>query len=223
MFPPNFWIEEKEKFYRETENLIIALFLRGAIDGEDFLKPYGLIVLMDWDVVNTNAVQYVQGVHRDIIDMITETTQDQVYPLIDEWLKSGEAMPKLIKRLEDVGYPEHRAEMIAVTEVTRAVNAGNQAAWESTGYITAKQWTTAEDERVCPVCKGMHGKIADIKADFKLDMSDVQGEDDPLGKFLAKHGGQITEKHPPAHPRCRCSMRPVFYDDEALIERADNA
>jgi SPP1 gp7 family putative phage head morphogenesis protein len=218
MFPPNFWIEESEKFYRDTENIILALFMRGAILGEDALKPSGVNTLMDWDIVNVRALQYLQTVNKDIFKYINETTQKQVNPIIMEWLRAGESMPKLIKRLMDVAYPKHRAEMIAVTEVTRAVSAGNLTAWQSTSYVTGKQWTTAKDERVCPICGKLDGKISDIEVDFVLDMSDTTGEDDPLAKFHQKHGGQMTTMTPPAHPRCRCSMRPIV-DAEAFRDR----
>ncbi|MEI6080660.1 MAG: polymorphic toxin type 50 domain-containing protein, partial [bacterium] len=46
-------------------------------------------------------------------------------------------------------------------------------------------WILTPDDRLCPVCASMSGKLADVKGKF----------DDPLG-------GKI--EYPPLHPRCRC-------------------
>lgn len=83
-----------------------------------------------------------------------------------------------------------RAEMAAITEVTRAISA---AEFGIAGYLATVDdpglrkllrpfWYTKDDEKVCPVCGPFHGKGRE-----------VWGKMFPLGS--------------PAHPRCRCRMR----------------
>jgi SPP1 gp7 family putative phage head morphogenesis protein len=89
-------------------------------------------------------------------------------------------MEDLISRVERVwGGP--RADVAAITEVTRLYAEGNRAAWAASGVVKALQWKTSQDERVCPVC----GPLADTE--LAMDAEDV----------------------PPAHPRCRCWIVPV--------------
>jgi SPP1 gp7 family putative phage head morphogenesis protein len=221
MLPDNFWRQEDLKLYSETERMIIMLFIRGAVDAADDLKGTGVADLFNWDVINLDAVRYLQTVHKDIVHQINETTQEVVNPLISDWLKSGEPLPKLIKSIEEAGFPKYRANMIGVTEVTRAVSAGKLDAWGSTGYITTKRWTTARDERVCPICGALHGKIVSIDANFSLTAADAKSEEDLLLRYLERAGGELTYMMPPAHPNCRCDIRPVVdvaaFEDRPLV------
>jgi len=78
--------------------------------------------------------------------------------------------------LELIGSPI-RAEMIAVTEVTRAASEGEQAVARELarqGIIMTPFWNTNRDELVCPICE-------------------------------PRNNQEITDgMFPPAHPRCRC-------------------
>lgn len=81
-------------------------------------------------------------------------------------------------------YPDSRAETIAITEVTQAVNAGELAAasaWRVSFTSKVAYWITAEDDRVCEICGPLHGSRQDIWIGIQ-----------PAG--------------PPAHPRCRCYL-----------------
>lgn len=81
-----------------------------------------------------------------------------------------------------------RAETIARTETLTAAHEGQAEAWrqlEERGALPAtarREWLTAEDERVCPICGPLDGQTA------------------PLGRSYP--GGY---DRPPAHPNCRCT------------------
>ena len=87
-----------------------------------------------------------------------------------------------------------RAGMIAVTEVTRAYAAGNVAAWQASRVVQGKEWMTATDEVVCPICGPLRGQIARLNEPF---------------------GGRIM--NPPAHVNCRCWVVPVVINDPAAV------
>lgn len=88
-----------------------------------------------------------------------------------------------------------RAYTVARTELATAYNAGahegtKQA--QAAGLIgeCVKEWSTADDERVCPVCGAMEGKQVAMDEDFG-----------------AARGNWSTRLHPPAHPGCRCGVK----------------
>lgn len=88
-----------------------------------------------------------------------------------------------------------RAYDIARTELCTAYNTG---AFEGTkqaqaaGLLgeTIKEWSTADDERVCKICGAMDGKQVAMDEDFG-----------------AARGNWSTRLHPPAHPGCRCGVK----------------
>jgi SPP1 gp7 family putative phage head morphogenesis protein len=90
-----------------------------------------------------------------------------------------------------------RATRIAVTEMSFAVNRGQQIAMEDArddgwfgDHPVKKKWLTGEDERVCARCGPLDGKIIDaFDADF------------PGGTTA-----EPTVPAPPLHPNCRCTL-----------------
>jgi len=99
----------------------------------------------------------------------------------------------------------YRAKMIARTEVSSAVNAGQHEYWrrvEATGMLpprTMRVWITAYDERVCPECGPLNRSEAAIGS-----------------TWLSNKGQQIV--HPPAHPHCRCTTGLVFHDEFGKLD-----
>lgn len=81
-----------------------------------------------------------------------------------------------------------RALLIARTETIRGSNEGQNQLWNqavASGQLsrTAKRvWIVTPDERLCPICEGLDGKIAPLNGSFD-------------GRFSG----------PPAHPACRCT------------------
>jgi SPP1 gp7 family putative phage head morphogenesis protein len=85
-----------------------------------------------------------------------------------------------------------RALLIARTETIAASNAGQQLQWEQAvrdGLLRGteqQRWSTARDERTCPICRPLDGVTV------------------PLGAPFPSRNGPL--KAPPAHPNCRCSV-----------------
>ena len=81
----------------------------------------------------------------------------------------------------------NRAEMVGVTETTRAITAGEGlvvgALVAGIGGVESKQleeiWYTVLDARVCEICRPLHGTGPEVY-------------------------GRVSPTGPPAHPRCRC-------------------
>ncbi len=99
-------------------------------------------------------------------------------------------------RVEKIG--KTRSKILARTEVIRAHHTGNIAMYRQAGVegVTVKaEWSTAGDDRVCPDCAALEGKI------FTLD------EIEPLI---------------PLHPQCRCVAIPAT-DDVQRTETGERA
>lgn len=84
-----------------------------------------------------------------------------------------------------------RASTISRTEMVSAYNAGEWHGAQQAQQLglmgrCVKRWSTAFDERVCPVCGDMDGQEVDMNDEFLYSGA-------PIGIY------------PPAHPNCRCS------------------
>lgn len=127
-----------------------------------------------------------QSEARRFADAAVSTSRTQTSQVIADWISTGGTMPDLIDRVSRV-WEGPRADVAAVTEVTRLYATGNAAAWEASSVVTAMEWRTAMDDLVCPIC----GPLADTEVAF---------------------GGEL----PPAHPNCRCWVVPVVKAPDEL-------
>jgi hypothetical protein len=87
----------------------------------------------------------------------------------------------------------HRASNVARTETMAASNEGQRLSWlqgVQTGSLdegVQRIWLEAKDQRLCQICRAMHGKTVGLTERFVLpDGTKVLG--------------------PPAHPSCRCGQ-----------------
>lgn len=216
VFDDRFWENENSIMRDEISPIVLKILLSGAQSGVSML-PEGLEILIDWDTFNSAAVDWLLKYEAGWLHGINATTRSQVVKIIDEWIRTGDALPILRDRLTPI-FGAERATMIAATEVTRIYAEGNLSAWRSTGVVTAKKWQTARDDRVCPICAPLHNKVVSIE-----------------GGWSRNDGGAIIEHPegllaPPAHIRCRCWLLPVVSQksferriDEILSDKRYNA
>lgn len=119
------------------------------------------------------------------ITSIAANRLDEVAAVLADGLERGESAQAIADALRGVLDDERWAHMVAVTETTRAVSAATQDTYER-NHIAAKEWLTAEDDRVCPICHGNEDEGAV-----------------PLAGLFAS-----GVPSPPAHPNCRCALIP---------------
>lgn len=149
---------------------------------------------IDWTAANADAAQWAIEYGYQLIRGITDTTRAQVAREIRYFVDNSITINQLRDRLMAGNlFSRNRAEMIAVTETTRAYAEGNAAAWQRSGVVEGKEWMTANDEIVCPICAPLNGKIVKLNESF----------------------GMISK--PPAHVRCRCYILPVVIGDTEVL------
>lgn len=173
---------------------------RQQIEAEVFgvkAAPFDAGLAIDWELVNTAVADWARAMSFDLTYAneysISKSTANALRRAIANFIESPDmSMNELARQVEGL-FDAVRGEMIAITEVTRAFAAGNQTAWETSKVVEGKQWNTAVDELVCPICGPLNGKVVKLGETF--------------GGFY---------DYPPAHPRCRCWLSPVVYKAEDM-------
>lgn len=182
-----FWAEEVEELVRVLIPLIEKAGLASAKQAAREMARLGFGV--DWNLVNDRVVDWAWRYGYELVKEITETSREFLREEIPSWIQSDEPLEVLIEKLEPM-FGAKRAEMIGVTETTRAFAQGNLETWRESGVVDGKKWFTAEDELVCEVCRPLAGTETGLDGMFD------GGEYGPL-------------EGPPAHVNCRCAVRPV--------------
>ena len=132
---------------------------------------------INWELVNQAAATWAKKYTFDLVTGIDKTTQGALQTALNNWITAGEDFPALIARVQLVFSNPIRAEMIAVTEATRAYATANVMAWKESGVVDGYIFNTAFDDIVCPLCLPLNGQVFPLKDQEHL---------------------------PPLHVRCRC-------------------
>lgn len=161
-------------------------------------------VNLNYDLLNRFARDWAQVYSYNLITRIDESTGRQVGNAVVAWMESGAHLDALISHLEPT-FGQVRAEAIAATETTRAFAEGTLLSYRQSGLVLATSWKTSVDERVCPICRPLHGAIGDLNGNFRHPGG--------VGKAFRYEGRMFR---PPGHVRCRCAIAPIV--DEAQLK-----
>jgi HK97 family phage portal protein len=177
--PAGFWAQSEEQFYAMLLPVMIEIYKRLVKLAYDTLPAPQ--VAIDWDLYNSYAIDWAKQHTAQVVAQVSKTSMNGFLAEFERWVASGEPLDALIKALEQY-YSPIRAEMIAVTETTRAYANANLEYWSTLDYVKGFDWVTAVDELVCPICSAKS----------------------------AANPHPLTAERPPAHVRCRCAVRPVL-------------
>jgi SPP1 gp7 family putative phage head morphogenesis protein len=120
-----------------------------------------------------------------VIGRVAANRLDEIAAVLADGLERGETPATIARALRGVVDDPAWAMTVAWTETNRAQSAAALDQYRAAGK-SSKEWMTAHDQRVCPVCAAneAEGPIA-LDADF-----------------------ESGDPHPPGHPRCRCALIP---------------
>lgn len=175
-----------------------------------------------YSITGERIVGAAHEVTEDTLRILTRTTDSITRREMRKWYaKGGIEVLDLRRALMDVGFGRGRAEVIATTEVTKGFARLSEKVYIESGVVRGKEWQTANDERVCPICAPLGGLIwsdgLDEARPASIEDQKRRSQEATLGgKFYhpggfgkaARHGGQGYEC--PAHARCRCRILPVL-------------
>jgi hypothetical protein len=154
--------------------------------------------------VDISAEAWASEYSYNLIKGIDTTTRDIVSNAVTSFTNTPGMTTGDLRDMLSGAFGEMRAQMIAVTEVTRAFSAGEQIYQNMLGEMgveTVREWLTSEDEKVCPICGALDGQRVDI------------GE-----MFTDDEGNQYD--NPPAHVNCILPGNEVAPPDLVAISRA---
>ena len=179
--PPSYWLNGGAALQAAVEPVLREIFLAQA---QVVLATTS--IGLDWALVNQAAVAWARSYSFDLVKGISETNRGLLQSSIGDYFAAPTSIGDLKDKLTSA-YGPLRAEMISVTEVTRAASAGEQQVvdrllGDNPGIQAIDVWQTNRDDRVCVICGPRHGK---------------------------SRGSNWTE-NPPAHPRCRCWLKRDF-------------
>lgn len=165
--PDPFW-EDTAKAYLETVEPFLA---------DVYAQQAGALTTdlgVSWTLPNQAAATWASSYAYDLIKDINKNSQAMMQDAIQQYfvdqLTRGDLEDLIARTFGPV-----RAELIAVTEITRAASAGEDETIQglkSQGIILEPYWQTNADDLVCDICGPLHQKQ--------------------------------TDELPPAHPGCRC-------------------
>lgn len=155
----------------------------------------------DWTLAHTEAARWASQYSYELIGGINATTAARMQVAVDDWFNERTTLPDLVREVQPV-FGRRRAQLIAQTETTRAAAEGSVTGYEQSGVVQEAEWYTVRDERVCPICGALHGQRAPLRGTFS--------------------SGQ---NYPPAHPGCRCFVRPVIAESgtQAVADAGEGA
>ena len=160
------------------------------------------LVKQTFTTIDRSAVNFLANYDLQLLGDVSTTLTNKIHTTIQAGILSGKSIRDVAKEIGRVipdkeGFrtagktvfstANSRATLIARTETLRAHNEGRATFYERVG-VTKMEWLTADDERTCPVCAPMNGKVFPINGD----------------------------KKPPIHPACRCSMAASFDDNDDI-------
>lgn len=148
---------------------------------------------------------------RKFAKSIIDTDREKMIDILAQGIADGTSIPKIRNQIleEFSTFSKMQAERVTRTEVIRTSNLASMDAWAQVGVET-KQWLTAMDDRVDPLCAYMNGKVINIKKNY-FDKGQTLEVGDHKTNF--DYG---SVKAPPLHPNCRCTLLPVLNTENAF-------
>lgn len=164
---------------------------------------------VDWSLVSMQALTFAQNHVATLVGWVDQATANAIQRLIEAAIQNGwpinefrNQLSAVLQQTNLVNSPTilERVEQIAETELARAYVQGALERYRVAG-VSEAVWQTAQDERVCKICRPRHNRKAVIGTGWRSSSD-----------FLT-----LT---PPAHLRCRCFVLPVIAgitDQEGLV------
>lgn len=118
-----FWSQEHEAFRQEMLTQLLRHtngLAQKAI--EDLTRQFGAGA--DWALVNADASRWAREYVGQLITKVNDTTKESVRQTVQTWIETKAELPELRRALTPT-FGRQRAELIAVTEVTRAYDEAN--------------------------------------------------------------------------------------------------
>jgi F like protein len=146
----------------------------------------------DFSVFNPRVLEAIRQAVFNFADSTNRTSTvalAKIGPSLREalatGLEQGESLAFITARVQEIFDDPARAQMIAASEASRAVHAGQLLAARESGVVQGKRWLASSD--ACDLCLPLDGKEVGLDEDFAVD---------------ARGGPYARVPYPPRHPHC---------------------
>ena len=161
---------------------------------------------MIFDVNNPEVQKWLDSYTPMFSKKLEEVNIKKLRAELIEGMEAGEGVPELTRRVyetyADWGF--QRAKDIAQNQVIRASNKAALNVYRQSGVVTKKIWLSYLDDRVCPHCESLDGKVVGLETNF-FDIGD-----ESIVKVDGKEQVLKMDYEPietaPLHNKCRCSI-----------------
>jgi SPP1 gp7 family putative phage head morphogenesis protein len=195
------WAKAALSFGAAIQPIVHATLLQA---GRDATQGLGLEA-GQFDPFTPAIIEYFQDRSTKIANDVNDETEKQLRASLSQGVLAGESTFELRARVEMImgSAGTMRADRIARTEVARAQGYGDIQAWTQSGVVSSKEFYTARDERVCPFCSALDGRVIGLSENFfdKGDSQTINGN--------TQHYNYDNVPSPPIHLSCRCTLLPV--------------
>ena len=159
--------------------------------------PTGLPGLeFDWRLFRPEVRIEAERLALRLAGEVAHATRDIIRQELAAGLEAGEPTAATAERIRLSGFSPRRANVIAQTEASRAMHAGQGVAARELGV---REWTWLASSDACEVCLSIDGKTVKIGEPFYVW---------PTGNPAYR-----VVYHAPAHPSCFCDNTEVAPDD----------
>jgi len=175
-----------------------------------------LLAIADMDILTPEVTAAIDKAVELMSESYNRTTRDILKSKLEEGIRQGLSQPELAELIGQIyeHADEVRALTVARTETFRIANMATEAAWKQSGIVKTKIWYTAADERVCPYCGPMHGKVVSTETVYFEKGATITGSD----------GTQITADYDDIsggslHPNCFVGDTKIISPDAKKMTR----
>ena len=158
-----------------------------------------------FEFTNEEVQKWVDQSVTRLSDSVAGTTEVRCRELLGKGLEQGKTIDELADDLEDQGFDQKRARVIARTESARAYVQGQVESWRQSDLVVGKKWLVAPG--ACEFCTaiGQSGVTKGIDDAFYTVGESVTGTE---GNTYVVDFENVVG--PPLHPNCTCDILSVL-------------
>jgi len=150
------WDDFTEVFAQRIQGELEAIYIQAAKQFQDSIG-YNLSDAQ----ISAAAEAWAEDRARNLIRQLNSTSNRRLNRLLDQYYDGSMTLDELRRRLTNYVFAPSRAIASAITEITRASAAAQEAIADelrAQGVGLRTIWQTNNDELVCPICGPRHGK-----------------------------------------------------------------
>lgn len=181
------WLENVAAELRARWEALLAEIIGKSIAEGWELAEDEISELIDFDVYEPRAATFARTQAAAKVQEITETTAGQIREVIADAIEQGWSTDKTTKAIKETyeDFGRVRAETIARTETSNAVNHGKHKAAEETAAETGLElervWSAVNDGRTREAHSNANGQVRKMGAAFLVGGESLMYPGDPAG------------------------------------------